>query len=259
MKANITFFFLLSIFSQMKTQVGIGTSSPDPGTVLDLVSTNTGLLIPRVSLQETTDMSTVPVSADDEGIIVYNINDAGTVPKNVTKNTFYIWVQNEWQAIGEVPEIRNEITANNTTLQVFSGQLSSEVNFTTTNTYSPWTPISYSTEYYDGSNIHSAGIFTIPETGLYSFSLSAYVSTNLRRAAGIRIMNITNNTELVTSYLSTNRDPNSLNPLLNVPLYWTGQLTAGTQLQIQLRTFLTTNPFNQKPLFTSYILINKHL
>lgn len=57
------------IFAQ---NVGINTQQPDPSAALDIVGTDKGLLIPRVSLQSLTDNATIPNPAT--ALLVYNTN-----------------------------------------------------------------------------------------------------------------------------------------------------------------------------------------
>ncbi|MCF2491747.1 hypothetical protein [Dyadobacter chenhuakuii] len=57
------------IFAQ---NVGINTQQPDPSSALDIVGTDKGLLIPRVSLQSLTDNATIPNPAT--ALLVYNTN-----------------------------------------------------------------------------------------------------------------------------------------------------------------------------------------
>ncbi|PXW06317.1 hypothetical protein C8D70_1271, partial [Chryseobacterium sp. CBTAP 102] len=54
--------------------VGVGTGIPDSSALLDISSSNKGLLLPRVSLSSTSDASTVPAPA--KGLLVYNNNTA---------------------------------------------------------------------------------------------------------------------------------------------------------------------------------------
>ncbi|MCF2491183.1 hypothetical protein [Dyadobacter sp. CY347] len=58
-----------SIFAQ---NVGINTQQPDPSSALDIVGTDKGLLIPRVSLQSLADNVTIPNPAT--ALLVYNTN-----------------------------------------------------------------------------------------------------------------------------------------------------------------------------------------
>ncbi|WP_192579346.1 C1q-like domain-containing protein [Dyadobacter aurulentus] len=52
--------------------VGINTTTPDPSAALDIQATNKGILIPKVSLQNSVDNTTVPNPAN--GLLVYNTN-----------------------------------------------------------------------------------------------------------------------------------------------------------------------------------------
>ena len=79
--------FTMSLFGQ---NVGINLTGaiPNASSMLDVVSTNKGILIPRVSLSATT--STSPVlpapGATENGLLVYNIATAGDVTPG-----FYYW------------------------------------------------------------------------------------------------------------------------------------------------------------------------
>jgi len=69
--------------------VGIGTSTPDPSAKLDVVDSNRGLLIPRVALSGTNDLTTV--SSPATSLLVYNTNTAGDVTPG-----FYYWNGTQW-------------------------------------------------------------------------------------------------------------------------------------------------------------------
>lgn len=60
---SIIFLFNLSVFAQ----VGIGTTTPDPSAVLELKSTDKGLLPPRLTESERNG-----ISSPAEGLIIYN-------------------------------------------------------------------------------------------------------------------------------------------------------------------------------------------
>lgn len=62
-------FFTINFYSQ----VGIGTTSPDLSSSLDINSNSTGLLIPRVNLSDVTD-STFPILSPALSLLVYNTN-----------------------------------------------------------------------------------------------------------------------------------------------------------------------------------------
>ncbi|HZW78264.1 MAG TPA: hypothetical protein VFF21_08180, partial [Flavobacteriaceae bacterium] len=73
-------------------QIGIGTSAPSSSAVLDIQSTNKGILIPRISLSSSTDQSNVwnPV----ESLLIYNTNTVADVTPG-----FYYWQGNSWKAL----------------------------------------------------------------------------------------------------------------------------------------------------------------
>jgi hypothetical protein len=99
-------YLLLCIFTaisivislQSFCQVGINTdnSQPDPSAVLDLKSTNKGLLPPRVSL--TAINSTDPITSPAIGLLVYNTANAGAPPNNVVPG-YYYWNGTNWISV----------------------------------------------------------------------------------------------------------------------------------------------------------------
>ena len=75
-------FFTTISFSQ----VGIGTTSPDPSSVLDITSTSGGLLVPRMTVTQRANIAT-PIQ---EGLLIYQ-----------TDNTpgFYYYNGSSWSVI----------------------------------------------------------------------------------------------------------------------------------------------------------------
>ena len=74
--------------------IGIGTTTPNGNSMLDISSSNKGLLIPRVALTSTTSAS--PLGAFVAGMMVYNTATAGTPPNNVTPG-FYLCNGVQWE------------------------------------------------------------------------------------------------------------------------------------------------------------------
>lgn len=74
--------------------VGISTTNPD--AKLDVVSSNSGILIPRLALTGTNDVATVPDLTVSE--LVYNTATAGSGSNAVTPG-FYYWSGSEWVRI----------------------------------------------------------------------------------------------------------------------------------------------------------------
>jgi len=73
--------------------VGIGTANPDPSARLHIEDNARGLLIPRVALTGTNDVTTIPNPATS--LLVYNPNPAGTGATAVTPG-FYYWDGSQW-------------------------------------------------------------------------------------------------------------------------------------------------------------------
>jgi len=73
--------------------VGIGTSTPNASAMLDITSTNSGVLVPRVALTATN--AAGPIATPATSLLVYNTNTAGVAPNNVTPG-FYYWNGTNW-------------------------------------------------------------------------------------------------------------------------------------------------------------------
>jgi len=82
---------LLSQTIYAQNNVGIGTNSPDASAVLDIMSTDKGLLIPRVSLDNAA--TAAPVTAPIEGLLIYN--ETGT-----ESHGFWYWDGSQWVQVG---------------------------------------------------------------------------------------------------------------------------------------------------------------
>jgi hypothetical protein len=96
-----TLFLLLAISLSMSvsSQIGIGTANADPSAMLDINSTDKGLLIPRTSLTGKQDVSTIASPAN--GLMVYNLATAGDSPNNVIANNIYKFngASNQWELL----------------------------------------------------------------------------------------------------------------------------------------------------------------
>jgi hypothetical protein len=100
MKKLYFYFLFLAYLGQ--AQVGINTTFPN--AMLDVDSTNNGVLIPRVNLTSVLDNTTIvnpQGGALVTSTIVYNMTAAGASPNNVLPG-FYYWnnVQSRWIPIG---------------------------------------------------------------------------------------------------------------------------------------------------------------
>jgi hypothetical protein len=94
------------------SQVGVGTKNPSPSAQLEVQAGKKGVLIPRVELQSSTDVGTIPhdVSALDgiyhESLMVYNLKTIADV-----KPGYYYWVNNKWNRLAISGEAGSGTTA----------------------------------------------------------------------------------------------------------------------------------------------------
>ncbi|MGE8432233.1 MULTISPECIES: hypothetical protein [Chryseobacterium] len=100
MRKILISFILLCVYALMYTQVGINTSTPNGATVLDVVSNQKGILIPRL-----TDTDRDTYLADNDALTVppvgvVNANlTAGTLIFNTTTNNFQYWDGTLWRQL----------------------------------------------------------------------------------------------------------------------------------------------------------------
>lgn len=108
---KIYFFIIILqlIVLQVNAQVGIGTTNPDNSSTLDVVSTNSGVLIPRIILSSTN--VAAPVVTPATSLLIYNTATAGAGLTAVSPGYYYWdgaqWVRlqsgvssNDWSLIG---------------------------------------------------------------------------------------------------------------------------------------------------------------
>lgn len=89
---------ILFIFTNTSiSQVGINTSSPVDGALLDISSSDKGFLMTRVALTGTNDVTTITPAATT-GLIVYNTATAGLFATQVTPG-FYYWSGTQWRRL----------------------------------------------------------------------------------------------------------------------------------------------------------------
>src|ERR1051325_11899974 len=72
MPALVGIFSLMGIVtSNAQDNVGIGTNTPNPSAILDILSTNKGILVPRVTTAQRLAIATGPTT---QGLLVYDTN-----------------------------------------------------------------------------------------------------------------------------------------------------------------------------------------
>jgi hypothetical protein len=93
---KILLIVIILVKANVLGQVGIGTIAPDGSAVLEISSNSKGLLIPRVSLTGTADVSTI--SNPKISLLIYN-----TTNDNNIKKGYYYWNGSNWQNLVDVP------------------------------------------------------------------------------------------------------------------------------------------------------------
>jgi len=81
---------------QIAQKIGINPTIIAPSAALEVENTSKGVLLPRVALTSTTDVTTIPSPATS--LLVYNTATAGTVPFNVEPG-YYFYTGTEWSKI----------------------------------------------------------------------------------------------------------------------------------------------------------------
>ncbi|UVD80491.1 hypothetical protein NWE55_04260 [Myroides albus] len=91
---GLAFMSLSSMYAQ--NRVGLGNSTlPNESSILDMGATNLGVLVPRVSLKDEDDKTTIAGTNYPESLLVYNTGE-GT--SNLKKG-FYFWLDGKWNAL----------------------------------------------------------------------------------------------------------------------------------------------------------------
>ncbi|NTW31371.1 MAG: hypothetical protein HGB12_01855 [Bacteroidetes bacterium] len=82
-------FILLTFncFAQGGAAINTTGNAANNSAMLDVVATNQGMLIPRVALQGTNDVSTISNPANS--LLIYNTAPAGTSPDNIIPGFYY--------------------------------------------------------------------------------------------------------------------------------------------------------------------------
>jgi len=115
--ALVSFFILLNHFST--AQVGIGTTIPSEGSILDLTSTNKGFIAPRVDITNLTTINPITTSgpAAEIGLLVWNTNATTGVG-------YHFWDGNDWLPLSDTTIRDWSLTGNAITGSEFIGTTS---------------------------------------------------------------------------------------------------------------------------------------
>ena len=106
MKKNYLLALLLCTLFSVNAQVGVGTTTPDPSSELDITSTNRGFLMPRVALTSTTDITTI-TGTEATSLLVYNTATVSDVVPG-----FYYWDGSKWVTLAGTSAAAWELLGN---------------------------------------------------------------------------------------------------------------------------------------------------
>ncbi len=93
----LTCLIFITINFQAISQVGIGTIIPNESSILDITSETSGILIPRVSLSSTTDVTSVN-GTEEVSLLLYNTSTISDVTPG-----FYYWNGTKWVRLIDEP------------------------------------------------------------------------------------------------------------------------------------------------------------
>ena len=209
MRKNILLILFVTIsftgfFNAQNGNVGIGTTAPDASAALDISNDNLpangkkGLLLPRVSLSNNTDVLTIQSPAN--GLVVYNLADSGTGTSVVTKDTFYFWDGAKWIDVASVDIVKRELLP-----QVFF-LIGSATQVTAGATITPNITNGLVVDYQATTVLMNSGnhitkntnnTFTVNSTGRYELSGSINYNPNMS-------LNATSNVEFIAQVSTDN-------------------------------------------------------
>lgn len=101
---SLSILLLLGYGNHSFAQQGIGTDIPDKSSVLDIVSTDKGILVPRVVLN-TVDQDLDGIDGQASGLMVYNTGEG-----NLSKG-YYFWNGTEWRTLDDRTAVAPEIAS----------------------------------------------------------------------------------------------------------------------------------------------------
>jgi hypothetical protein len=171
-KLHILIYIIISCLSGiLQAQVGIGTVTPDPSSILDITANDKGLLIPRVSIDNITNTMLDGLNIAPEGLFVWNTNAATLGGSGIG---FYVFTGSVWEKL---------VTTSNTSSIIFKASNSTNLSLPT-GTLSTLILDTASVNVGGGVYNTTTGVYIIPEDGTYEISFEVNttfspVNTNL--------------------------------------------------------------------------------
>lgn len=171
MKKIVLFFAFLSTL-MVSAQVGIGTTEPDASSTLDVSSTNSGVLVPRMTTAQR-DAITAPA----EGLLIYN-TDTNCLSQNTgTTTPDWVCISGNVVRFFYLPSLNIDVSSTGTfTVDLynayrsqFSAPMVSSTGATGIPFFSEATDIEYYVTDYDTSALT---ITSISESGSLSYTVT---------------------------------------------------------------------------------------
>lgn len=186
-RLHTLFYIIISCFCNiLQAQVGIGTVTPNPSSILDITAIDKGILIPRVSLNNVNNNMLDGLNIATEGLLLWNTN-AATLGGNGIG--FYFFNGSVWEKLATT-------SINNTV--VFKAINSTGLSLPT-GTLSTLTLDTASINTGGGSYDTTTGIYTIPADGVYEINFevnTTFSSVNTNHLLNCRLY--LNGTHFVT-------------------------------------------------------------
>ncbi len=107
MRSIIFLSFLLLRLVPLLGQVGIGTTNPNPSSILDIQSTNKGVLVPRISLDDVGNTLLDGINSSIDGLLIYNTNAATVGGQG---SGFYFFRGTQWERLALSSELDDDWT-----------------------------------------------------------------------------------------------------------------------------------------------------
>src|SRR5438128_1057487 len=107
---GLNLLMLLGAIGFAQQNVGIGTLTPNPNAMLEIQSSDKGLLLPRMT---TTERTAIAATANDVGLIVYDLNDS----------LFYFWNGTAWKYYPSQPGDNGWLVSGNNVYSSVSGNV----------------------------------------------------------------------------------------------------------------------------------------
>lgn len=132
-KKLLFFIFLITSFFNY-AQVGINTSSPDPSSVLDIVSTTSGMLTPRM-----TTVQRNAIATPAEGLLVFDTDEDAFYYYDLTTTTWIklegAIVRDNYKLVKDITDLSDELAAGGGSQYELNSDYLYEINGTITFDY----------------------------------------------------------------------------------------------------------------------------